>query len=265
MSTTLINPGAYKPFPDYTVHTFSYQFIRAVKRKSITGVANFLLTAIPNYNNQKKSRPKFFCNCCGSALPRLVHRSNKRQISWNSACPNCDARKRHRGLMELYKELIFKPESKILHFAPEPILSTMFQRMGTYETTDLYLKDVTWPNEDIQKLSLPSCKYDFVLINHVLEHIFDDKSAITEINRVLNHGGIAIITVPGNWKKNKTIRFRDLSNNGHYRHYGLDFVDKLKNIFSKVILKDLYDYNFKFGLPLGLLPGRDIAFICQKE
>ena len=102
----------------------------------------------------------------------------------------------------------------------------------TYHTADLYMKNVLF-KEDLQKLSFKDSSYDVILNNHVLEHIHNDEKAIREIHRVLKIKGIVIITVPGSWKK-KTKLFRTLQNNGHYRHYGFDFILILKKVFTKL-------------------------------
>jgi len=39
-------------------------------------------------------------------------------------------------------------------------------------------------------------KFDIILCSHVLEHIVDDRKAISELFRVLKRGGCAIVMVP---------------------------------------------------------------------
>ena len=95
---------------------------------------------------------------------------------------------------------------KILHFAPEPSLRNYFESLNLnyYHTTDLKMIGVDYPNQDIQNLKLNDSSYDLVLINHVLEHVKNDKIALSEIARILKTNGRAIITVPGDWKRIKT-------------------------------------------------------------
>ena len=47
--------------------------------------------------------------------------------------------------------------------------------------------------------------FDLVLCNHVLEHVYDDQMAMNEIFRVLKKGGIAILQVPIDYNKEKTL------------------------------------------------------------
>tara|TARA_B110000003_G_C16548300_1_gene495571 strand:- start:273 stop:1019 length:747 start_codon:yes stop_codon:yes gene_type:complete len=201
------------------------------------------------------------CPLCSYQNQNFLHLSNSIRLSINSACPNCHSRSRHRGLFFLYKEIIsVKKEKKILHFAPEIFLQEKIKnfKQHVYHTTDLFMKNVNF-REDLLNLSFKDDSYDIILNNHVLEHISNDKKAIQEIHRILKPKGIAIITVPGNWKK-KTKHFYSLNNNGHYRDYGFDFIFKLKKVFKTVNVKNLFKYQGqKHAIKLD-----EIAFICFK-
>ena len=79
--------------------------------------------------------------------------------------------------------------------------------------------------------------FDFILCNHVLEHVYDDDLAIIELRRVLKNNGVAILQVPLNLKLKNTIDGRDINNlkkrnelfgqYDHLRVYGNDFFDKI--------------------------------------
>jgi SAM-dependent methyltransferase len=78
---------------------------------------------------------------------------------------------------------------------------------------------------------------DRILCNHVLEHVFDDQQAIRELYRVLQPGGIAIITVPMNGlmttDEDPTLadpreRERRFRQHDHLRLYGADIVQRLE-------------------------------------
>ena len=60
----------------------------------------------------------------------------------------------------------------------------------------------------------------------MIEHVPEDDKAIAEVARILKKQGLAIFTIPGNWRRNKTITFKDLSFNplGCYtRGFGFGF------------------------------------------
>ena len=110
-----------------------------------------------------------------------------------------------------------------------------------------------------------SDSFDFILCNHVLEHVPNDYKALKELYRILKHSGLAIITVPGNWRIEKTIEYDYPDGNGHYRDYGLNFISVLDNIFTAIECIDLYKYNDIYHLALGLTPQHDLAFLCRKN
>lgn len=201
---------------------------------------------------------KYSCNICGYQ-GRFLHKSNRLGIAWNSRCPMCDSRSRHRGLSFLYRKLIPEQDS-VLHFAPEPVLMKLFERNNQYKTTDYFLEDVDYPRQDIQQITIDQT-FDWVLCNHVVEHVADDEKALMNIARLLKHDGTAVITIPGDFTRKKTVIFKNLDLNGHYRDYGLDVVDKLKKYFGHVDTINLQDFA---GLKIYAIKDHEIAFICKK-
>ena len=156
---------------------------------------------------------------------------------------------------------------RILHVAPEPVLQPVLTQTVPniiYQTTDLFLEDVDFPGEDLTNLNFATGSYDLILCNHVLEHIERDDWAVAEMSRVLSPDGMAVITVPGEWDRWKIITFPDTSLNGHYRDYGLDFVQLLENAFASVETVDLGKYNaLENKLSLGI-QNLELAFVCRK-
>ena len=55
---------------------------------------------------------------------------------------------------------------------------------------------------------IPDVQFDAVIHSHVLEHVNEDILALKEISRILDLGGIAIITIPGNWRRKNTNNYR---------------------------------------------------------
>src|SRR5262249_29412610 len=49
---------------------------------------------------------------------------------------------------------------------------------------------------DVTNLSFPDFHFDLILCNHVLEHVPDDRRAMSELRRVLKKNGRAILQVP---------------------------------------------------------------------
>ena len=116
---------------------------------------------------------------------------------------------------------------------------------------------------DVCDLPFQSDSFDFVLCNHVLEHVYDDELAIKELHRVLKKKGVAILQVPLNLEISETIDGRDIKDGkkrnklfgqyDHLRTYGKDFFKKIESKGFKV-KKIRYANNFtqneikKYGL-----------------
>lgn len=117
-------------------------------------------------------------------------------------CLACGSSDRERLVYIFLKEKtgIFKcKERSILHIAPEKNLSTKLLEVGfdNYVCGDLFAEGYVYPehvkNMNILKLPYEDNTFDFVICNHVLEHIADDLEAMKELRRVLRVGGMAIL------------------------------------------------------------------------
>ena len=155
----------------------------------------------------------------------------------HAKCPQCGALERHRlqylVLMELFEQMDCS-QLKMLHFAPESFFRFMFaKRFGKYETADLSMKDVDY-NVDIQNLPFKDNTYDFIFASHVLEHIPDDRKALSEIRRILKPNGIAVLPVPV--VCDRTIEYPEAnpSEAYHVRAPGLDYFQRYESYFEKV-------------------------------
>ena len=165
----------------------------------------------------------------------------------NVLSPSTLSLERHRLLwLYLKKETaLFREPLKLLHFAPEQAFYKRFQKMKNleYTTTDLNspLADV---KADICDLPFENDSFDFILCNHVLEHIPDDTQAMRELYRILSPGGTAVLQIPQDMAREHTFednsitsrkeRARIFGQYDHVRVYGRDYFDKLRSIGFKV-------------------------------
>lgn len=161
----------------------------------------------------------------------------------NVLSPSTLSLERHRLLWLYLKNEtgFFSEDLKVLHFAPEQAFYKRFRKLKNldYTTTDLNspLADV---KADICDLPFKSDTYDFILCNHVLEHIPDDTQAMRELYRILKPGGTAILQIPQDLSLEKTFeddsitsrkeRARIFGQYDHVRVYGRDYFDKLRSI-----------------------------------
>src|SRR5690554_6844349 len=165
---------------------------------------------------------------------------NKRE---NVLSPRTLSLERHRLLwLYLQNEMdFFTVPNKVLHFAPEQAFYKRFRKQANldYTTTDLNspLADV---KADICNLPFPDDEFDFILCNHVLEHITDDKKALQELYRVLKHGGMAILQIPQDLNRESTFEDDSITDPaqrakifGQYdqvRIYGRDYFNKVRSV-----------------------------------
>ncbi|MDA1018673.1 MAG: class I SAM-dependent methyltransferase [Bacteroidetes bacterium] len=175
----------------------------------------------------------------------------------NALSPGTFSLERHR-LLWLYlnnETEFFTKKIKVLHIAPEQCFYKLFKNLKNinYTTFDLNspLADI---KGDICKMPFEKNSFDYILCNHVLEHINDDKKAMMEIFRVLNVNGTAILQVPVNLNNKTTLEDNSITNKqeriekfGQYDHvrlYGLDYFKRLQNIGFEV---DQVKYASKFN------------------
>jgi len=211
----------------------------------------------------KVNKKEVFCPCCNWTGPGFIATCNEVRITKNSKCPICDSRSRHRGLHILIPNLFENKNHDLLFFAPEKILIETLNnnlKQLNIKTTDYYSNDVDFPNEDIQNLSFPDKSFNYILCNHVIEHVPNDNLAFKEISRILKNNGKAIITIPGDYHLNKTKEFKQTDSNGHFRHYGKDVVKKMELHFKKV---ESIDMN-SVVKPEFKVRKNDFVFICYK-
>ena len=195
----------------------------------------------------------------------------------NALSPGTLSLERHR-LLWLYlnnETNFFSKTLKVLHIAPEQCFYNLFKNLKNinYTTFDLNspLADI---KGDICNLPFKGNSFDFILCNHVLEHINDDKKAMKELYRVLNKNGTAILQVPINQKSSKTFedssivdkkeRIEKFGQYDHIRLYGLDYFKKLESFGFKV---DPLKYSKEFTeseiIKYGLLKD-EIIPVCKK-
>lgn len=245
---------------------------RPLKKGDIRGFANALACGSVNLWNhyvRPGASARFLCSCCGEATHAFVSLSDHWRVTWNSACPACDSRSRHRGLALVIRRVLSEREDlvRMLHFAPEMVLMGVlmtFDRLQ-YRTTDLDDVGCDFPNEDIQKLSFADGEYDLVLCSHVLEHVPDDGAAMGELARILSADGLALICVPCDWGSTETESFRRIRYEGHYRHYGRDLADRLAQSFRSVQVFDMHQLDAApGGLSYGVRRG-DMLLLCSNR
>jgi len=160
-------------------------------------------------------------------------------------CPKCGSLERHRLQHLVINRLAVNHDfskMRMLHFAPEEFFRKYFKKLfGVYTTADLNMHDVDY-QVDITKLPFKDAEYDFIFASHVLEHIKDDLTAISEMRRVLKPAGIAILPVP--IVSEETIEYPEPNpfESGHVRAPSVDYYERYRKCFSRIELSSSNDY-----------------------
>jgi predicted SAM-dependent methyltransferase len=176
------------------------------------------------------------CPICSWAGRQFTTGGEGTKLRLDSRCPRCGSLERHR----LAYMVAAGPEkldySSVLHVAPEQELSKwLCETSNNYLSIDLYAEAMA--NMDITNLQIDSDSQSLVWASHVLEHVIDDRKAISEIYRVLVPGGKALIQVPI-WRletfedftaTTPEQRSRSFYQQDHVRLYGLDIKQRFEN------------------------------------
>lgn len=211
------------------------------------------------------------CNICGSTIKKFyAYNGGSSNLSEfikkmkvvgsdvdNFGCPKCNSHDRERHLL-LYLEktnlLKGRDGLRILHFAPEnailPYLSNFNPEI--HILADIYTKDERYQRIDIEKIPYSNDTFDLIIANHVLEHVTDPISALTEINRVLCDEGFAILQTPYSELIENTFQDNGINSNidrlffygdeNHARLFGRNIFSLYGNYLSSNVLqhKDLF-------------------------
>jgi SAM-dependent methyltransferase len=194
----------------------------------------------------------------------------------NARCHNCGSLERHRLIylyltenMNIFDKKI-KP-TRLLHFAPERIFYDKIDKNKkiAYTPCDLFPELYGFDGKakvlkvDITQIPFEDESFDFILCNHVLEHIPDDNRAMKELYRVLSKEGNGIFQVPIDYSRKETYedwtitspeeREKAFGQNDHVRWYGQDYKERLEKVGFTVNEIDYpatfsSDEVFRFGL-----------------
>ena len=194
----------------------------------------------------------------------------------NVLSPGTLSLERHR-LLWLYFDRetdFFDCAADVLHIAPEQAFVKRFRQLNhrSYITSDLHspLADV---QADICNLPFYDQQFDWVVCNHVLEHIPNDKIAMQEIYRVLKPGGTAILQVPLRLDQNtfEDDRITDPKERAHvfgqYDHvriYGKDYQDRLEQIGFQVKILAYAEQLTLEEKKRYAVPANEIIPVCTK-
>ncbi|MEX2350618.1 MAG: methyltransferase domain-containing protein [Flavobacteriaceae bacterium] len=213
-------------------------FLNKIPRQSLIRVSYIVRPVLALFYRGKKYHDPIDGKSYRSFLPYGYETQRE-----NVLAPGTLSLERHRLLWLYLKNEIhfFTAPLKVLHFAPEQAFYKRFRKLKNldYTTTDLNspLADV---KADICNLPFHDNSFDFILCNHVLEHIPNDTKAMQELYRILKPGGTGIFQIPQDLSRETTFeddsitdareRAKIFGQYDHVRVYGRDYFDKLRSV-----------------------------------
>lgn len=192
-------------------------------------------------------------------------------------CPICKSTDKERLVYTFLKDiegLEYKRGLNILHIAPEHNLQLWLESLSSnYIAGDAFLQNQSFLGDvrfvDIRKTDFSNNHFDYIICNHVICDIKEDKLALSEIYRILRYGGLAILQVPitkiTETVENSNIKTKEereiaYGYGYHERIYNdSDYIKLLSIVGFNVTIQNLFD---KFTAR-GLNPAEDL-YICRK-
>jgi len=178
----------------------------------------------------------------------------------NFHCPHCGCHDRERHLFMYFDKLDIWNNfhnTRILHFAPENFLLRAIEKRipDEYVKADLNPQSSDTQKIDVTSIPFPDEYFDFIICNHVLEHVSDDIQALRELYRVLKKGHSGILQTPyspvlsQSFRDSKIdtdeLRLKYYGQEDHVRLYGEDLFSKMKEagfIVTRYKHKEILDH-----------------------
>ena len=217
------------------------------------------------------------CPCCGWKLRTFTRGGASLRARDCGYCPRCNSKARHRRdwLYLVKNTALFEARGRLLHVGPKYALSRQFIKSENldYVGVDCKLRPNIRSVANIEKIPFRDGVFDAIVCIHVLEHVEDDRSAISELFRVLKPGGWAFVTVPirldAPTYEDPTIttpqaRREAFGEEQHVRVYGYDLADRLKAEGVHVQLDRADRTEASLRKKYGVLDNEHI-FFCTKE
>ena len=203
-------------------------------------------------------KPDFHLNrhSCPICLSTSFYSHSPAHLKLRRVCSGCHSRPRHRAIYRALQRLDIKSYSfkKALMFSRDPSVSKDW-----FEDLEYSVFGKT-NSLDLHSIDKADHTYDFIILNHVLEHVANDTLALKELARILAPNGLLVISVPSPayFDLTNDWGFPDPALNEHYRTYGKDFSQFLSNV-----LPDCSIFEVPIVDPITLLP--DYLYLIYKS
>lgn len=218
---------------------------------------------------------KVSCPVCGKTFRKFLPYGKDGHD--NRMCPCCLSLERHRLMWLYWRDFsdFFVSQKKVLHIAPEQPFIKRFRKNQNfdYTTADL-VSPIADLHFDVMNIPLADESYDYIICNHVLEHVESDFTAMKEFYRVLKKGGTAILQVPINQQfettyEDKSIvtpaeREKHYGQYDHVRWHGKDYPQRLESVGFKIEPFDIKQHLSPAEIERYRLDKEEILFVAKK-
>lgn len=134
------------------------------------------------------------CTVCGATETFATFNNRK-----NALCSKCASKERHRLLIHYFQHEtpLLRDKLDVLQFSPEKGEAEFLRK----QTNLKYVTSEYDPGKgdlrlDITAIEQPDASWDVLIVYHILEHIIDDRKAMSELFRILRPGGTMYLQVP---------------------------------------------------------------------
>lgn len=170
------------------------------------------------------------CNICGGTAFEVGPFGRKARNGSPPRCTQCRSLERHRVIRQVYDAI---PEQLLssasaLQFSADP--ATPVDRFESVEISQ-FDEDSSLDMMDIDRED--GC-YDWVIANHVLEHVSDDLLGLSEMLRVVSERGVVQLTVPSPATELESWPIDNPEKNiwEHYHGYGSDLPLRMREVLD---------------------------------
>lgn len=204
------------------------------------------------------------CNVCETQLKNFAKLNNGDLI-----CPVCGSISRTRRLYKLLNEEFIVPDIAILDFSPFRILYRKWKKKTNiqYFATDFGTDFIADYRYDITNIDCKDETFDLIICYHILEHIVDDKKAMSELYRVLKKNGTVLIQTPfkeGEIYEDYSIvtekeRLKHFGQEDHVRIYSVEGLKERLQDSGFFVNVKIFEKDFYLGLQKN-----ETVIICKK-
>lgn len=188
-----------------------------VKAASINPLVHYLLDG---KKEGRKQQPPYQCPVCSKRVANFgpispYYQENRSKYGYpftfddqetmnagQYVCPSCGASDRCRLYALYIRQMLAQgfphDDFALLDIAPSRALQTFLRQIPniTYRSADKFMDGVDFAVDVTDMAEIASDTYDMFICSHVLEHVDDDRQALSELFRILKPGGMGILMVP---------------------------------------------------------------------